>query len=296
MRPGVRCQCGSTEFVSKRGSGERICAQCGTVLDVDNLDKGPDWRIYEDEKKRRAGGPITLLDSDLGIHSKVGSAGDLASLPGRRRKIKRYAKIHYRESSPLKKRMDAILRRVRRGGERLSLARHEVETAAHIMRKTILADTKKRWNHNALAGASIYAACRVNDNPKKVSAIMKSLEIAPDGKREVRRAYKYIASRMNLRPPLKSEHKTLKRMTRNLNLNREILMIANEIIKASEEARIGAGKVPGSIAAASVYIACKLVGKKMTQKKICDAAKTTEVTLRSRIKDIVNDLSISVSV
>ncbi len=294
--PRLRCRCGNTRYVSRRGSGEVICASCGTVLGLDNVDKGPDWHRYDDVSKRRVGSPITLLDSNFGVYSEVGSASDMASLSTRRRSIKRYVKIHHRETSPLKKRMGGILGRIKRGGERLSLARHEVETAAHIARKTILADTKKRWNHNALAAASIYTACRVSENPRKISFILKKLEISADGKREVRRAYRYIASQMNMRPPLRTERSTLKLMTRNLDLTREILMMANEIIRSGEKARIGAGKVPGSIAAASVYIACKLVGRRITQRRICDAARTTEVTLRSRIKDIVNHLSIEVSV
>ena len=46
------------------------------------------------------------------------------------------------------------------------------------------------------------------------------------------------------------------------------------------------GKDPRGIAAAALYMACKANDEKRTQKGIAEAAGSTEVTLRNRLKDL----------
>ena len=46
------------------------------------------------------------------------------------------------------------------------------------------------------------------------------------------------------------------------------------------------GKDPRGIAAAALYLACKIRDERCTQKDIAEAAGITEVTLRNRLKDL----------
>ncbi len=46
------------------------------------------------------------------------------------------------------------------------------------------------------------------------------------------------------------------------------------------------GKDPRGMAAAALYLACKINDVKATQKDIAYAAGTTEVTLRNRLRDL----------
>lgn len=177
------------------------------------------------------------------------------------------------------------------------MARHEMETAAQVARKALLNTTeKKRWNNLALALASIYISCRINENVKRLSEIMDEADGSRCTRREITKAFRALSFGLNLHPPSRAEEKTLLTITKNLKTNKDILISANEIIKVSKKAHIGAGKNPGSIATASVYLAYKLKGKKITQRVVCIAAKTSEVTLRSRVKDIIKNLSIVIEV
>ncbi len=295
----LRCECGSTSFVSDRESGDVICSNCGMVLYTNNLDPGPEWRAYSDEhreRRKRIGSPLTFLESDLGVSSAFAEPLDLLDYMSKKRKNRRLKQIQLRTSSPLKRRMDRVLREIRKNGEKLSLSKSELETAAKVARKALSKWKKKRWNNTALAAASIYFACRISDNAKRMDEIVKQMGEDRVNKKDALKVYRQLTTFLKLHPPIASEDKTLRAITKKLKLSKDLLFMSNEIIKTSEKARIRVGKNPGSVAAASVYITHRLTGKKVTQKRICEAAKTTEVTLRSRVKDIMKNISITMEV
>ncbi len=294
----MRCECGSTSFIMNRENGDMICSNCGMVLYTDNLDPGPEWRAYSEEHKerrKRIGSPLTFLESDLGVSSAFTEPTNVTDHISRRRKNRRLRKIQMRTDSPLKRRMDRVFREIRKNGDKLSLSQSELETAAKIARKALSKLKKRRWNNMALAAASIYFACRISDNAKRMDEIVKHMGDQIN-KKDALKVYRQLTSFLRKHPPIASENKTLRVIKRNMNLSKDLLVMSTKIIKAADKARIRVGKNPGSVAAASVYIAHKLAGKKVTQKRICRAAKTTEVTLRSRVKDIMKKISITIEV
>lgn len=294
----ISCECDNVKPVVSQNGGEMVCARCGSVLQMENVDPGPEWRAYNPEhreRRRRIGSPLTLLQSDLGVNTSFNSSSDLAKLGSKKKKVKRLAKLQSRTETPLKRRMERVLRIIKRAGEKLGLARHELETAAQLARKTIILTQEKRWNRRALTGASIYMACRLGENPKKIEEVVACLDQDKVSESDIVKATRIMNNKMDLQLPAVEETRVLRSINRRLKLKREILMASTEIIKASEKARVGMGKDPGSVAAASVYLAHQLLGEDITQKEVCQASKTTEVTLRSRVKDILERLSIDIT-
>ena len=72
------------------------------------------------------------------------------------------------------------------------------------------------------------------------------------------------------------------------NLSERTKHKALEILgKAEEGKKISAGKYQMGLAAAALYVACVMNGEnKKTQKDVAEAAGVTDVTLRSRLKDL----------
>jgi transcription initiation factor TFIIB len=68
---------------------------------------------------------------------------------------------------------------------------------------------------------------------------------------------------------------------------------AVSIISRAKEEGITAGKDPGGVAAAALYIAGIVTDDRYTQREIADAASVTEVTVRNRYKEMVRKLEIS---
>ena len=56
------------------------------------------------------------------------------------------------------------------------------------------------------------------------------------------------------------------------------------------------GKDPKGLCAGAIYLACKLKKKEVTQQQIVQTVGVTEVTLRSRFKELKNKLNIKVPV
>ena len=56
------------------------------------------------------------------------------------------------------------------------------------------------------------------------------------------------------------------------------------------------GKGPMGIAAASLYVAALLTGEKRTQREVADVAGVTEVTIRNRYKELLEELGLEENV
>jgi transcription initiation factor TFIIB len=78
-------------------------------------------------------------------------------------------------------------------------------------------------------------------------------------------------------------------------LREDMGRLADRISKATEDSRISSGKNTMGAASAIIYMACKLLGERLTQREISNAAGTTEVTIRKRYKELQRNLAFIVT-
>jgi len=62
--------------------------------------------------------------------------------------------------------------------------------------------------------------------------------------------------------------------------------MAIEILDEAERLKITGGKDPTGMAAAALYLACRMNGENRTQKMLAEASGVTEVTIRNRYKEL----------
>jgi transcription initiation factor TFIIB len=79
-----------------------------------------------------------------------------------------------------------------------------------------------------------------------------------------------------------------------VGLEQDIQRSAISILNEAESEKITAGKSPSGLAAAALYVACVMNDTKCTQKDIAFAAGVTEVTIRNRYKDLVQELELKI--
>jgi transcription initiation factor TFIIB len=65
-----------------------------------------------------------------------------------------------------------------------------------------------------------------------------------------------------------------------------IQRLAIEILKEAKKKGGVSGKEPMGLAAAALYLACKIEGLKRTQSKIAEVANVTEASIRNRYKNL----------
>jgi transcription initiation factor TFIIB len=141
---------------------------------------------------------------------------------------------------------------------------------------------------DAFISASIYIAVRVHDFPRVLDEIS---EVAMINQKVVVRTLGLLLR--EVLPELRITYKPITTRQLVFKFGNELgfsMQIQNNALKLlSNSAKIGfssIGKDPKGIAASVLYLAAKSTKEKKTQTEISKAAKITEVTLRTRIKEI----------
>src|SRR6056297_2694446 len=64
-------ECGGRTRVD---AAERVCIDCGLVVDADRIDHGPAWRSFDDDdaNPKRTGAPLTSSRHDRGLSTEIG--------------------------------------------------------------------------------------------------------------------------------------------------------------------------------------------------------------------------------
>lgn len=140
--------------------------------------------------------------------------------------------------------------------------------------------------------ASLYAAIRIHNFPRLLEELV---DVAIISVRSVHRSLglivRLILPEMGLKYKPISPNPLIYRFGAELNLSITTQRHAYELLKtASHKGLAKMGKDPKGIAAAVLYLASKNKGEKRTQTQIASIARITEVTLRTRAKQIRNKL------
>ncbi|TFH31381.1 MAG: hypothetical protein E4G98_00125 [Promethearchaeota archaeon] len=171
---------------------------------------------------------------------------------------------------------------------RLTIPDFIQETAWNIYRLAARQKLTMGRSIEAFIGASLYAAIRVHEFPRLLEEVVEC-SVLP--LRNIHKALALIVRevlpKLGMRySPISSNH-LIYRFGNELRLSMPIQQRANYLLytaKKSGMSRIG--KDPKGIAAAVLYLAAKDTSEKRTQTNIASVARITEVTLRTRAKQI----------
>jgi len=143
--------------------------------------------------------------------------------------------------------------------------------------------------------ASLYAAIRVHEIPRLLEEIS---DICLVSRRTITRALgelvKEILPEFNLKYKPITPEQLIFRFGNELKIPIEIQKKALNLFSESSKNGLSTnGKDPKGFAASAIYMAAKPTEYHKTQTEVSDKAKITEVTLRTRIKDIKELLSLN---
>lgn len=140
-----------------------------------------------------------------------------------------------------------------------------------------------------MLAALIYIVAREEETPRTLDEIS---EVTGVGKRRIGKSYRYIGREMDMRvvPPQPEDH--IKRFADKLDLSDTVRNESKAIISEAKKKEILAGKAPTGIAASALYIASNIEGEKRTQKEVAEMLNVTEVTVRNRSKELVEELGL----
>jgi len=293
-------ECGCTDLFIDREKGEIVCRHCGLVLDDGMMDGGPEWRAYtpeEKESRERTGMPPALLIHDKGLSTEIGR--DNRDAHGQ--ELTAEAKFNYyrlrkqqskaRICGSAERNLVQAMAILDMFSSKLTISHSVKEQSASIYRKALNEGLVRGRSIRSMVAACMYVALRISNIPRSLSEVSKITHVE---KKELARCYRLILQRLDITVSRQTASSFISRIAEKVEISSRVEKTAVKILQKASAKRISHGKDPRGLAAAAIYAASKIVGKEVTQSELAVAARVTEVTIRTRYKDLCRSLGIKI--
>ncbi len=275
-------------------SGERVCDDCGLVVDGQPIDRGPEWRAFdtaERDERSRVGAPMNELLHDKGLSTTIGfDRTDVRGNPFDGRKKRQLSRLRtwnrrsQREGAH-DRNLSHALGEIDRMASALGLPKPIREMASVIYRRALDEDLLRGRSIEGMAAAALYAASRLDGVARSIDEV--SVVSRVDGL-EIKRAYRYLDRELGLETPPTHPNEYVGRFASELDYDERTEKLARELVQTAVEAGVHSGKSPVGIAASGLYAAGRLTGDRQTQADISEVANVSEVTIRNRYREILS--------
>ena len=204
--------------------------------------------------------------------------------------LKRAAKWNSRMSWD-KRNMLIATTELKRIASNLNLPDHIKKAAIRLYKEAFKKKLLRGRSINGMVAACLYFACREERIPRTLQEILEETAVSA---KNVRRCYRTIIRELNLKAPSTDPVSLIPRYIAELGLNAEIEKSVFKILKAFITKYSTSGKDPKGLCAGALYLVCKAKNLKVSQKQIATLVGVTEVTLRSRFKELTTRLNIKI--
>jgi transcription initiation factor TFIIB len=289
-------ECGSSEIEHDTKHGERVCAECGLVLEDKLIDEGPEWREYTGNSPdaSRVGSPSTpafFYASRTVMNFREASKEN-------KEMIRRIGKWNARVNDSKQRHLIDALTALDALSGQLELTKPTHNYAARLYRKAVEKNLIRGRSKDGIVGACIYIAGRENNQIQDLNVLGEKLK---KSRKEIGSYVRVLNSELKLKTKILLPEEYIPKFISKLAKNKD------SYLYESEEAELAIGKVIGTLsghfnetminignplsaAAAYIYITSVLLDAKITQKEIAEVSGLTEVTIRNRYREFVNYL------
>jgi transcription initiation factor TFIIB len=299
--------------------GEYICQSCGYVV-LEKMDycghethsNNSDDRL----KNIRGSGQTSFLLINHGLQTEISlSDKDYNGKPINLANAERIAsvrKLHARlKASSEERRIARVLSVIDKTCSKLLLPRSLSETAAKIYRSYSSKNNTKGMSVNGNAVAAVYLACKQSCVARGLEEIVDSTDFCSNKRSSLRIAFRcYKRMTMCMTNTIESnkysssgtfDHvipldKYIAKIANRAKIDWRIQKLALEIARQTEDNILLSGKDPVGIASAYLYISASLCGYHMYLTDIANFSRVTEITIRTRCKEILSSFNLEVRV
>jgi transcription initiation factor TFIIB len=292
--------CGSDQIVTIPDSGEIVCEHCGAVIADKIEEKGPEWRSFatatagrEENDSNRTGMPFTLARSDMGLSTIIGRTNKDAS--GSKINSSMLSTIQTLRTwdsrtqvyTSTDRNLAQAFAQLDTLKDKLALPSAIIEKSAYIYRKAQENRLVLGRSISAVLVAAIYTACREMGIPRTLNDIATNSNVK---RKSVAKCYRQLLLGLDLKIPMVDPIKCIARIANKAEISEKTKHQAVNLMNTVMENEISAGKDPMGLAATVIYASCVRTGEIRTQKELANAADITDVTLRTRLKDLKHHL------
>jgi transcription initiation factor TFIIB len=278
-------ECGG-KTISVQEKGEIVCGQCGLVVNERILDTShSDKRAFtkqEKQKRERTGSPISILLPDMGLSTII----DKTKIKSP--DLKRAAKWNSRMTWD-KRNMLIATTELKRIASNLNLPDHVKKAAIRLYINAFKMKLLRGRSINGMVAACLYFTCRECKIPRTLQEILEESSISA---KNVRRCYRTLIRELNLKVPSTDPISLIPKYVAELGLDADVEKMTIKILQIFISNNSTSGKDPKGLCAGALYLVSKKKNKRVSQKDIANIVGITEVTLRSRYKELVNKINI----
>ncbi|MEZ0290744.1 MAG: transcription initiation factor IIB family protein [Sulfolobales archaeon] len=280
--------------------GEYINLLTGEVVYDSETISGKDWRAYSAEEhltRARTGSGLTFKVHDGGITTFIEGDNKYSNL---QRRLRRTGDTSVRREIEAKKILNEI-------AGILNLPEVLVEDAGILIKKAVNKNLIKRKNIEAVVGAIIYRVAFIRKIDLDKDQLLKILGVS---KKKLFKTLKRLEWE-NLFDEFRervSKHARDRRggsmcggsgmfvLLERLEVSENVKRLASNIIESLSRVNpsICSGKNPRGLLGAVVYIASIISSEKISQQEIARRLGVSEVTIRNRYKNILDEVDIVV--
>jgi transcription initiation factor TFIIB len=278
-------ECGGTVTTS---DFETVCVDCGLVVDEDRLDRGPEWRSFDDGdthvQRERTGTPLTASRHDRGLSTEIGYGEDANGNPiggTRQRRLGRLRREHSRTRfESTQERNQALgMTEIRRLCGALELGEGLRDQACQLFRTAQEADLLHGRSIEAMAAAALYVTLRCNRAARPLEAVS---ELVPVAHERVLNAYRVLNRELELPVPPTRPVDHVPRIVSELGLGWDVKREARQLAERALKAGVANGRNPAGVAAGCVYTAAGGHAAPVAQAAVGQAAGVSAPTVRAR--------------
>lgn len=288
-------ECGSTNIVTDETRGEKICGECGIVLEDRMINMGSEWRAYNREefnKRARTETSTFSMNEDLSTYIGFENRDALGQVLSADRQSQFYRmrkwQMRIRTHTSKDRNLSRASQELERLCSQLDVPRSVKETGGQLYKKAFEAGVIRGYPIESMIAASVYAGARIRRVPRTLDEIAQASRIS---KKRVAQSYRILVTRMSFKIPPSRPKDFLVRMGTELGMSGVCQRFAAHIVEEAEAKKLTIGKDPSGLAAAALYLSGIVRGEKRTQQAIAKTAHVTEVTIRHRHKDLITALS-----
>jgi transcription initiation factor TFIIB len=287
----VSCICDSGRQVTDLESGEIICGNCGRVSPDIAIESRAERRTFasENNSRQRVGSPSSLAFHDMGLSTIIGkvnkdSAGHNfdASMNYRMQRLRTWD-ARTRVHAPGNRSLIQAFSELERLKDKLGLSDAIVQKTAYIYRKAQEKQLARGRSLSSILAAATYIACREMGAAR---TLRDFTEITNVKRKALSRSYRLLVLKLDIKVPSIDLMKCIVKIANKAKLGEKVQRMAMSTMNDLINKEISAGKDPMGLAATVLYLSCLTNGEATTQRDIAEAAGVTEVTIRTRFKDL----------
>ncbi|MFX1395095.1 MAG: transcription initiation factor IIB family protein [Promethearchaeota archaeon] len=266
--------------------GEIICNNCGLIISERNIDITNEGERYfnaeEMAKKRKIGPPTNTL---LNNHHSTFLKKNYFKNPDLKRAVKQNNFLEWRQ-----KNLITAANEIKRIAANLRLPDYVKDASMLLYKKYLKHNILNGRSISGMIAACLYYVCRANKISRSLKEISNRTSKINENMKEVYSCYKSLIKELNLKPPPPDPVSFVPRLIAELDLDPKVESPTIRVIRAFVSRACSAGRDPRGIAAGALYLVCRMINIKVSQKEIAKIAKITNITLCKRYKEILDNL------